>query len=247
MIHKLSNGRLELVSASDWLALSMLSQPRFVRDVRHLFYPGTAEESGSDQAVDAQRLRTRSPVFLAALEDHEYSRAYEEVLKMQTKEFVDIQSLKNSKEEGRVMSLVMSHVGWWLNSSPAIVVAQEKNKPLLRKDFLPALEKRHGDEADKQSILLQRKIALFSRTRLKDLTDIVCEPLLNQLPDGKEGYEKRFSHQVWKDLFDLVRSVTGPNFQGQSVARMYAQDVKSISPQPLHAVAEAMCSAASRV
>ena len=145
------------------------------------------------------------------------------------------------------MSLVISHVGHWLNSSPALVGDRENNKPPLRKDFLPSLANRHGDEADKQSILLQRKIALFSRTRLKDLTDIVREPILNQLPDGKEGYEKRFSHQVWRDLFELVRSVTGPNFQGQAIARMNAQDVKSIPPQPLRAAAEAMCSAASLV
>lgn len=71
--------------------------------------------------------------------------------------------------------------------------------------------------------------------------------LTRPLPDGKKWYEKRFSHQVWKDLFELVRSVTGPNFQGQAVALMNAHDVQSISPQPLHAVAEAMCSAASLV
>jgi hypothetical protein len=38
------------------------------------------------------------------------------------------------------------------------------------------------------------------------------------------------SHLIWKDLFVLVRSVTGPNFQGQSIA-----------PQPLQATTQAMC------
>jgi hypothetical protein len=55
------------------------------------------------------------------------------------------------------------------------------------------LLKAFGDAVDRvwitMSILLQKKIALYSRTRLKDLTDIVRGPLLNQLPDGKEGYE----------------------------------------------------------
>ncbi|OBT63402.1 hypothetical protein VE03_07122 [Pseudogymnoascus sp. 23342-1-I1] len=102
MTHTLSNNRPELVSAKDWLALSVLSQLRLVEAVRYLLFPGTAGGRGSDPAVDAQALCTRSTVFLTALEDHEYHCAYEEVLKMESKELVNIQSLlKNSKNEGR--------------------------------------------------------------------------------------------------------------------------------------------------
>ena len=84
------------------------------------------------------------------------------------------------KNEGRVMSQVMSHVGYWLNGSPAIIGDRENNKGPLRKDFLPALTKRYGDEADRESILLQKEVLSFSRNRFKDFTDIVCDPFLNQ-------------------------------------------------------------------
>jgi hypothetical protein len=193
----------------------------------------------------------RSKSFLTALSDQEFYSTYKCVLNMRDREFPDIHSLlKNSKHDGKIMSLIMSHVGRWLNRSITPIGHRDNNKPPLRNEFMPALRKRHGERAKEKSVTLEKDILHFVLSRLEDLTSVACRPYLVQLPedeDEDEAYSERFVHQVWKDLLVLVRSFTGPIFQGQAVMKFNSQDMDMVVSESVCAITQAMCNVASRV
>ncbi|KAF2474018.1 uncharacterized protein BDR25DRAFT_352496 [Lindgomyces ingoldianus] len=120
--------------------------------------------------------------------------------------FADVHSLlKTTKQEGKVMSIVMSHVCQWLNRDPARVGERDNNKPLLRKDFLPALREKCGDDAEKQSIKLQERLLGYVRDKMSDFTSPGMEHYLHEYPDNaRDAYAKRFEHQAWRDMLILV-------------------------------------------
>ena len=63
--------------------------------------------------------------------------------------FLDIYSLlKTTKQEEKVMSIVMSHIGQWLNCNPTKIAECDNNKPPLQNDLVPALQKRYNKKAD---------------------------------------------------------------------------------------------------
>ena len=121
------------LSAADW-AMFSTSLPAGYTDAQaaELFYPG--REAGT-----ATR---RRPDFLAMLGDDDYRKVYEHVAGSRPRlRFVDVQSLlRTSKEDGRVMVQVLSHVVAWLNPDPTRVHdKRDNNKPPLWKDLVPGL------------------------------------------------------------------------------------------------------------
>ncbi|KAF2463236.1 uncharacterized protein BDR25DRAFT_362954 [Lindgomyces ingoldianus] len=100
--------------------------------------------------------------------------------------FADVHSLlKTTKQEGKVMSIVMSYVCQWLNRDPARVSKRDNNKPLLRKDFLPALREKCGDDAEKQSIKLQERLLGYVRDKMSDFTSPGIEHYLHDIRHGE--------------------------------------------------------------
>jgi hypothetical protein len=133
--------------------------------------------------------------------------------------FPDIHGLlKTTKQEGKVMSLVVMHVGHWLNRNLVKAGERESNKPQLRMDFLPALRQAYRDEADKESMELQRLVLLHVKTNLTELTKKAIERYLHEFPtDDGTAYTQRFQHECWHKLLRLVRAFVGPYLQHEAL------------------------------
>ena len=134
------------IQLADWNKLAGLPRMRSVHDVRGLFYPGLEPD------VDPCSSGTRRRDFFPDVDDGAYLNLYRSVLSEPGRRFIDIQALlKTTKQEGKLMSIVMSHVGQWMNTEPEKVSDRDNNKPALRKDLVPALRVRYGDKADDES------------------------------------------------------------------------------------------------
>jgi hypothetical protein len=237
------------VSTQDWISLSQLPQPRTKEVVQDLFYPEWNNDQDLKNMESANQQRQRASGLFTSMDDDQYFDTYDFITSEESLNFINIHSLlKTVKREGRVVLLVMSHVGQWLNQKPKIIGDRENNKPALRYDFLPALSQQHGSQAEKQSIRLEEDIMIFIRNRFYDLTSVICEPYLHQFPN-EEGaeYRLRFTHQVWRDLLLLVLSVTGPNLQGSAVAIFNSKDIRTIAAEPTCSITQAMCGVVPRL
>lgn len=232
------------IQSSDWKELVHLKTPHNTEDVRKLFYPETDDTS----EIDTQA--TRRLEFLTTLNDEMYEKAYRITLNAPDMFFPDVHTmLATSKQEGKMMSTIMSHVGYWLNGEPAKVGERENNKPPLRKDFLSALEERYGsDNAEKQSIILERMILTHVQKHAADFTNATTESYLKQYPTaGVDLYKERFEHGPWKDLLVMVHRMVGPHFQNEAVSQFNSQDPEGIYSKPTSTITQAMCKFALRI
>lgn len=203
---------LEL-QATDWQALARLPRPRLAKDVQDIFFPKWEEE----YEADVSRLRVKG--FLEDYDDEGYDKVYQLVISHPDLAFPDVHTvLKTNQKEGRVMRTIMAHVGQWLNREPFRVTDRASEKPLLRKDLLPALRERFPDTADAQSLELQQRILHYVQTHVADLTQTVVVAFLEVYPaNAAETYRERFHHQVWHDLLRLVYDFCGPHFQADAM------------------------------
>ncbi|KAF2133085.1 hypothetical protein P153DRAFT_253634, partial [Dothidotthia symphoricarpi CBS 119687] len=98
------------VQLSNWNKLAGLPQTRSREDVQGLFFPSL--ESDTDPGPSSTRPRD----FLSAISDDAYHSFYNFVLLAPTRRFVDIQALlRTTKQEGKLMSIVIAHVGQWMS------------------------------------------------------------------------------------------------------------------------------------
>lgn len=91
---------------ADWNKLASLPRERSVHDVREFFYPGL--ETDVEPYPTGRR---RRDLFLD-ISDETYFSLYRWVLLEPARQFIDVYALlKTTKQEGKLMSMIMSHVG----------------------------------------------------------------------------------------------------------------------------------------
>ena len=228
------------VPLSDWNQLASLPQARKPEDVQKLFYPSADGE--------ANQLGCRRQGFFTMIDDHTYDNLYQFILSMQDCHFVDVHSsLKTTKQDGKVMSTVITHVGQWMNRQPTKVNERESNKPLLRMDLLPALQNKY-ENADERSIELQEQVLQYVLHHAKEFTSPAVEPYLNEYPGPiGDAYTTRFTYGMWRDVLVLVREFAGPHLQCPCMLPFNSKDPQAIRPTPASAMTETICDFVCRV
>ena len=213
------------VPLPEWNKLASLPGERSVHSVQELFYPGLKSE------VESQPSSTRQHDFFPNLSDDAYFVLYQFVLLEPARLFLNIQALlKTTKQEGKLMSIVMSHVSQWVNKDPNKVLDRDNNKPLLRADLIPALRAKYGDKADEKSRVLEQRILNNVRKNASEFTSVTLEHYLHEY-SGADGdaYGARFGHKVWRDVLSLVTSFVGPTLQHKYIAGLLLEDTRKIS------------------
>jgi hypothetical protein len=213
------------VPLPEWNKLASLPGERSVHNVQELFYPGLESE------VEPQPSSTRQHNFFPNLSDDAYFALYRFVLLEPACLFLDIQALlKTTKQEGKLMSIVMSHVSQWVNKDPTKVLDRDNNKPSLRVDLIPALRAKYGDKADEKSRVLEQRILNNVRTNVNEFTSITLEHYLHEYPgaDG-DAYGARFRYKAWRDVLSLVTSFAGPTLQHKYTVDLLLEDTRKIS------------------
>lgn len=223
--------------------MASLPHNRTPEDIQKLFYP----ESESNTEINIPELR-RQGLFPTA-DDEVYKNLYKFVLLRPDLSFPDIHSLlKITKQEGKVMSTVMSHVGQWLNRNPTKVAERDNNKPPLRNDLVPALRERHGEKADEQSLELQNRVLEYVRDNIGEFTCPTVEHYLQEYPHGDgTAYTKRFEHEAWKGVLIIVLDIAGPHLQHNALLRYNAEDPRETCSKPASAIAQAVCKIIGRI
>ena len=211
------------IQLADWNKLAGLGRVRSANDVNDLFFPSV--EPDAEPCPSSTRRRD----FLVTIGDLTYYSLYKLVLCDPTRRFVDIQTLlRTTKQEGKLMSIVMSHVGQWMNQEPTKVVDRDNNKPALRRDLVPSLQKKYGEEAEEKSKALQQSILDHVRHNAKDFTSLMTEHYLYEYPNGhSDAYAARFKHAVWQSLLCLVLDFAGPNLQHNCMARFNSGEFRT--------------------
>ena len=93
------------VQLADWNKLAGLPRVRTVHEVRALFYPGL------DPDVDSYSSVARRRDFFPDADDTAYAGMCQTVVSEPGRQFINIQALlKTKKQEGKLISTVMSHV-----------------------------------------------------------------------------------------------------------------------------------------
>jgi len=220
------------VQSNDWAKLASLPPDRQQDDVQELFFPGS----------------NRRRDFLANVDRPTYNEMLEYLIGAPQLKFPDVHALlKTTKQEGRTMSLIVSHVGQWLNRDPAKVGEREGNKPPLRNDFLPALREKYGDGAELQSVQLQQNVLAYTRQHMAEFTDPTIEHYLNEYPSaGVDVYGKRFEYAAWKGLIFTVYATVGPHFQSHAVSRFNVEE-PTMRTKPTSTIARAICNFLPRI
>ncbi|KAL1643199.1 hypothetical protein SLS61_009348 [Didymella pomorum] len=214
------------VQLADWNKLAGLPRVRSVHDVRGLFYPSLEP----DVEPHPSDLRRRD--FFLNISDDVYFNFFQSVLSEPARQFIDIQALlKTTKQEGKLMSIVMSHVGHWMNKEPEKVSDRDNNKPALRKDLVSALQARYSEKADEESCVLQQGVLNHVRENAKEFTSTTLEHYLHEYPSGDDdAYGARFKHKAWRNVLSIVTSFAGPTLQHKYIASLIPEETRKISP-----------------
>ncbi|KAG9239787.1 hypothetical protein BJ878DRAFT_38335, partial [Calycina marina] len=220
----LCNDSQQSIQLADWNALVNLPS-RLASDVREQFYPnGPLEEDL--ELVSSEYRRTK---FLVSLDDEIYHSAYEAVLQFSDQRFPDIQAtLRTSRNDGKAISRLMSHVVQWLNPSPSEVGDRENNKPQLWRDLIypfTICSNSSQGSTEGQARELQRQIFDIVRGRVGELSSLTVMP-----DKGGDAYLERFQIPIWKEILIAVHPMIGAQFQGV-LAKFNTQDPATIISQ----------------
>ncbi|RMJ17726.1 hypothetical protein CDV36_002609 [Fusarium kuroshium] len=205
------------LQASDWAKLAeALPNGHTEMEVRRLFYPS--------QPSDESNL-TRRQGLLSELNDDAYTRVYRRIVDRPGLVFPDVQKLlKTTKEEGRIMMQVLTHVVAWLNPSPTVIIdKRQNNKPLIREDLKPSIRQRQAASQSRDgnnnsevnsgtiwkegqstqletlSIQLEKAVLDAVRDHMHLFKSVAIKNSLSILPDDdKDGYQERFANEPWK-------------------------------------------------
>ncbi|KAF4459450.1 hypothetical protein FALBO_13802 [Fusarium albosuccineum] len=224
---------IDSLHASDWAKLAAALPKGYTStDVQKLFYPERTDELQLPSQERHQSGETHHKGFLLELSDESYSQVYRHILDRPTP-FPDVKRiLRITKEEGRILMQVMTHVVAWVNSNPAIIIDKRQNsKPLIREDLKPALRlRRLGTNIDATSDGMATKeddaaqVEQVSMQLEQAVLDAVCNhmdlfktpairPSLEIMPDhDKDGYKERFRNEPWNTVLAKVEDVIGPLF-----------------------------------
>lgn len=212
----------ELVQLSDWVNLSKsLPISRTEVQVHKLFYP-------SEPALQINPSAKRRRHFLSGYTNDGYWEVYQHVLLSPDLYFPDLHRvIRLSKDDGRILFLVMSHVVAWLNSNPTVITdRRDNNKPPLRNDLQPALQ--HFGEGqlrsakrrlqvdvsfgversmvENASVMMQQEILEFVCDQLETFKSPEAKLYLEQMPqsDALSHYTARFSIHAWAGVRAIV-------------------------------------------
>lgn len=214
------------VQLADWNKLAGLPRERTEHEVRALFYPGL------DPEADSYSSGTRRRDFLPDADDIAYAGLCQTIISEPGRRFIDVHALlKTTKQEGKLMSTVMSHVTMWLNAEPKKVSDRDNNKPALREDLIPALRAQYGDKAEDKSRDLQQAILRRVHESAQDFTSADLEHYLHEYPSGDdEAYRTRFKHRAWRDVLSIVTLYTGLTLHRRFIASPVSGETRKISP-----------------
>ena len=161
--------------------------------------------------------------FLSAFTDEEYKDTYRFLVDDSSITFPDVRALlRTSKEEGRMMIQVLTHVVIWLNPKPtAVLDRRRKNKKLLREDLVTELEwlRPTGsvESSEALSVQLEREVLDFTRQRIGELKTPAVGDFLEVMPDPAADdharYAARFEWDFWRRLLALVKKLVGDEYQ----------------------------------
>lgn len=170
--------------------------------------------------------------------------------------------LRTSKEDGRVMVQVLSHVVAWLNPDPTRVHdKRDNNKPPLWKDLVPGLQAcseeqirsgagrlwTEGDApsgAEGAARLLQQEVLEFVRDNTAAFKGASTKQHLDRLPEaaGEPLYAQRFLDQTsWGRVLTIVRQYVGADFQPTWATS--GSPGRAFSDKPLSDLTRAICAA----
>jgi hypothetical protein len=222
------------IQLPDWNQLVKLPSQYSREDVWDLFYPGL--QPGSVPQPSSHRQRD----FLSTIDEGTYYKLCHFLGSEPAYCFLDIQALlKTTKQEGKLMSTVISHVCQWLNKEPTKVADRDNNKPLLRKDLVPGLLQKYGAEAEGKSIVLQQLLLDYVRDHTKDFTSTTIDHYLHEFADtAEEKYAVRFEHNGWQNLLSLVLDFAGPHLQHPCMVRFNSEGPRTTSPMPSSTTAQ---------
>jgi hypothetical protein len=227
----------------DWAIFASLPLNPSSTDIQQLFYPSL---QGTEERDRSQCRRCH---FLTSLSHDKYYMVFMTVSQHPEWEFPDINHLlKTTKQEGKIMSIVMAHVGQWLNCDPVHVGERESNKPLLRHDLVPALTEKYGPAANQKSLELERQILIFVRSNIHEFTNYTIEHYLHTYPVTHQNtYVERFEHQVWRALLVIVYSVSGPHFKDKGLIQCNTEEPTQLDSRPTSTITQAICNFLSHI
>lgn len=218
-----------------------------------LFYPGQREESDSLVPDMHGTVLQRRRGFLEEMSSDAYHSVYHHICEHPEIVFSDVQKLlKTTKEEGRIMMQVMTHVVAWLNPNPAIVMdRRENNKPLLREDLKPALQATATNKVaevwetgvEEISKDLERRILDAVQDEMTSFKTPPIKATLNFLPaDGRNEYGQRFIERPWKTVLEKFKQVCGPEFGSLLTFALPTCESDQVSPcRPASIITRAIC------
>ncbi|KAH7142822.1 hypothetical protein B0J13DRAFT_51061 [Dactylonectria estremocensis] len=253
-LNDLPGNSADNVYTTDWAKIVATFPVGYsAREVKRLFYPRQLEESDSlVQDMHGHGLRRRSG-FLEEMSDDAYHSVCHHICGHREMLFPDVQKLlRTTKEEGRTMMQVMTHVIAWLNPKPARVMdRRENNKPLLREDFKPALQamanKRvnavWATKVEESSIDLERRILDAVLDEMTSFKTAAIKATLGVLPaDDRNGYGQRFMKRPWMTVLEKVEHAFGPEF-GPSLtfALPTRKSDQVLYCQPTSSITRAIC------
>ncbi|KAH0558744.1 hypothetical protein GP486_004613 [Trichoglossum hirsutum] len=244
ILDRLGNGNADRIMLSDLTALAMMRRPQDTSEILELFFPLLPSISGS------QSRAARRQNFLEALSQEEYSIAHRYVTESGDLVFEDLShSMKRIRQEGKMISLIMTHVSGWLNYKPYQVVNEHvNNKPPIRDSFILALRVKDDRTATEESLSLQNDIIRFVAERGADLNNPAISQFLNELPDNPDcNYIERFRAEVWRDLLVVVRGRVGPNFKNGCMTSFNVDDPACIVSMPVSAITRRLALQCTRV
>lgn len=198
-----------------------------------LFYPNL--ESDAEPLPSSNRRRE----FFSAVDDDLYHGLYQLLISEPACHFFDIQTfLKITKLDGKLMSIVISHVGQWMSQEPTKVADRDNNKPPLRTDLVPGLRAKYGEEAESKSKLLQQELLDYVRDNTTEFNSTTLEHYLHEYPNGhSEGYGTRFEHTVWENLLSIVVGFAGPTLQHKCMVEFNCERPRKIRSKPFPTIA----------
>ncbi|GKU07819.1 unnamed protein product [Fusarium langsethiae] len=274
----------ESIQISDWtmLASSLGREGYTATDVNQLFYPKKVNDNNNDNDDDKNSQGTASPNaksttktprrggLLVSLDREAYDHVFRYLGQNLTLRFPDVQPLlKMKKEEGEIMVKIMGHVVYWINHQPADIVGlHENNKPLRRKDLIPAIDhlmttaygnhwwaqlRDNGDVdstddvtswLDLRSRALEREVLDYVRSHMTRFRDPSTKHYIDLMPDEHD--------ENYRGLLRTVQDFIGPAFrpvwQGSVLDRVGVDDETRRSSQPetrrrpASAITRAICS-----
>ena len=188
--------------------------------------------------------------FLSAFTDEEYKDTYRFLVDNPSIFFPDVRALlRTSKEEGRMMIQVLTHVVIWLNPKPvAVFDRRRKNKKLLREDLVLELECLRPtaepgvtapgsvDSSEALSVQLEREVLDFTRQRIGELKTPVVGDFLEVMPDPAADdharYAGRFEWDFWVSLLALVKNFVGDEYQPWWTAKASKGKAAQVQAEP---------------